>query len=98
MGSVCSKRGRKEGKVNRFRQYIEGGRGGGYLIASSQGSDNFMICQRGGTNAYVATFAIVAGNGIDRVTHTDGIDVSNFGLGSPFEQGIFVAQAGIFHS
>ena len=68
--------------------------GGGYLIASSQGSDTFVIYQRGGNNAYVATFAIVAGNGIDRVTHTDGIDVSNFGLGSPFEQGVFVAQDG----
>jgi 3-phytase len=68
--------------------------GGGYLIASSQGSDTFVIYQRGGNNAYVATFAIEAGNGIDRVTHTDGIDVSNFGLGSPFEQGVFVAQDG----
>jgi 3-phytase len=67
---------------------------GGYLIASSQGSDNFVIYQRGGNNAYVATFAIVAGNGIDRVSHTDGIDVSNFNLGSPFEQGVFVAQDG----
>jgi 3-phytase len=67
---------------------------GGYLIASSQGSDTFVIYQRGGNNAYVATFEIVAGNGIDRVTHTDGIDVSNFGLGSSFEQGVFVAQDG----
>jgi len=68
--------------------------GGGYLIASSQGSDTFVIYQRGDNNAYVATFAIVAGNGIDRVTQTDGIDVSNVGLGSPFEQGVFVAQDG----
>jgi 3-phytase len=68
--------------------------GGGYLIASSQGNDTFVIYQRGGNNAYVATFAIVEGNGIDRVTHTDGIDVSNVGLGSPFEQGLFVAQDG----
>jgi 3-phytase len=68
--------------------------GGGYLIASSQGNDTFVIYQRGGNNAYVATFAIVAGNGIDRVTHTDGIEVSNFGLGSPFDQGVFVAQDG----
>jgi 3-phytase len=72
--------------------------GGGYLIASSQGNDTFVIYQRGGNNAYVATFAIVAGNGIDRVTHTDGIDVSNYGLGSPFEQGVFVAQDGFDES
>jgi 3-phytase len=72
--------------------YAKGG--GGYLLASSQGSDNFAIYQRAGNNAYVATFAIVTGNGIDHVSHTDGIDVSNFALGSPFEQGLFVAQDG----
>jgi 3-phytase len=70
------------------------GAGGGYLIASSQGNDTFVIYQRGGSNAYVATFAIVAGNRIDRVTHTDGIDISNVGLGGLFEQGVFVAQDG----
>jgi 3-phytase len=68
--------------------------GGGYLIASSQGSDTFVIYGRGGNNAYIATFGIVAGNGIDRVTHTDGIDVSNFGLGGQFGQGVFVVQDG----
>jgi 3-phytase len=68
--------------------------GGGYLLASSQGSNTFVIYERGGNNAYVATFAIVAGNGIDSVTQTDGIDVSNFGLGSPFDQGVFVVQDG----
>jgi 3-phytase len=68
--------------------------GGGYLLASSQGSDTFVIYERGGSNAYVASFAIVSGNGIDRVSHTDGIDVSNFALGSPFTQGVFVAQDG----
>jgi 3-phytase len=68
--------------------------GSGYLIASSQGSDSFVIYQRGGNNAYVATFAIVLGNGIDHVSHTDGIDVSNVGLSSSFEQGMFVAQDG----
>jgi 3-phytase len=69
-------------------------RGGGYLLASSQGSDTFVIYQRGGNNAYVATFAIMAGSGIDQVTHTDGIEVSNFGLGGQFGQGVFVAQDG----
>ena len=68
------------------------------LIADPKATRSFVIYQRGGTNAYVATFAIVAGNGIDRVTHTDGIDVSNFGLGSPFAQGVFVAQDGFDES
>ena len=68
--------------------------GGGYLLASSQGSDDFAIYQRAGANVYVGTFAIGAGNGIDRVSHTDGIDVANIGLGSAFPQGLFVAQDG----
>lgn len=64
----------------------------GYLIASSQGNDTYVIYERRGDNAYVATFEIDAGNGIDRVTHSDGIDVTNVALGSAFPQGVFIAQ------
>ncbi|MGH2523565.1 MAG: phytase, partial [Anaerolineales bacterium] len=67
-------------------------RGDGYLLVSSQGNDTYVAYERGGKNAYVMTFEIVAGNGIDEVTHTDGIDVTNFGLGPAFLQGVFVAQ------
>lgn len=65
----------------------------GYLIASSQGNSTFVIYNRS-DNAYVGTFEIVAGNGIDKVSGTDGIDVTNFPLGSLFPQGVFVAQDG----
>jgi len=68
--------------------------GQGYLIAPSQGSSTFVVYERENANAYVMTFAIDAGNGIDAVSRTDGIDVSNFGLGSAFGQGVFVAQDG----
>src|SRR2546426_138438 len=50
----------------------------GYLIASSQGSNQFTVYRREGKNAYVTTFEITAGNTADGVTHTDGIDVTNF--------------------
>ncbi len=66
--------------------------GGGYLLASSQGSDSFVAYQRDGANAYITTFQIGAGNGIDQVTHTDGIDVTNVNLGPAFPSGAFVAQ------
>ncbi|MDZ7344300.1 MAG: phytase [candidate division KSB1 bacterium] len=66
--------------------------GKGYLIASSQGSDEFVIYRREGNNEYVGTFTIVAGNGVDEVTHTDGIDVVNYNLGPSFPTGIFIAQ------
>lgn len=69
------------------------GRGGeGYLIASSQGEDEYVVYQRARDNDYVMTFEIVAGNGIDEVTHTDGIDVTGVPLGEAFPQGAFVTQ------
>ena len=69
-----------------------GPEGTGYLIASSQGSDEFVVYRRDGGNAYVATFQVVEGNGIDRVTHADGIDVVVADLGPRFPRGVFVTQ------
>ncbi|HEX5500456.1 MAG TPA: phytase, partial [Thermomicrobiales bacterium] len=68
-----------------------GGDGDGYLLASSQGSDTFVVYDRQGGNAYVTTFAVTDGP-IDGVSHTDGIDVTNAGLGSAFPEGVFIAQ------
>jgi 3-phytase len=68
--------------------------GTGYLIASSQGDDSYAVFRREGDNAYVGTFRIVAGGGIDGTEETDGIDVSTADLGSGFPSGIFVAQDG----
>jgi 3-phytase len=53
-----------------------------------------VIYQRAGANAYISTFEITAANGIDGVTNTDGIDVSNLNLGPLFPQGVFVVQDG----
>ena len=66
--------------------------GAGYLLASSQGSDEFVIYEREGSNDYVGTFEIGAAGGIDAVSFTDGIDVSNVALGLGFPKGLFVAQ------
>jgi 3-phytase len=68
--------------------------GSGYLIASSQGNKEFVVYRRDGNNAYVMTFKIVDGNGIDGVVATDGIDVTNVSLGPTFPYGVFVAQDG----
>jgi myo-inositol-hexaphosphate 3-phosphohydrolase len=48
--------------------------------------------RRKGRNEYVATFAIEEGNGIDRVTHSDGADVLNASLGPRFPHGVFVTH------
>ena len=76
--------------------YGDGARG--YLIASSQGSDQFAVYERSfgssQPNAHVVNFAIDAGNGIDRVTDTDDVAVVSTALGGPFPRGVFVAHDG----
>ena len=64
----------------------------GYLIASSQGSNEFTVYRREANNDYVTTFAITDGGAADGVSHTDGIDVTNYPLGPGFPAGAFVAQ------
>ncbi len=66
----------------------------GYLIASSQGASEFVIYDRQGKNDYRATFRIVASQGVDAVTGTDGIEVVNAPLGTSFPKGAFAAQDG----
>jgi 3-phytase len=68
--------------------------GVGYLIASSQGDDSYAVFRRDGDNAYVGTFRIVSGNGIDGTEETDGIDAAAADLGPAFPAGVFVAQDG----
>jgi 3-phytase len=64
----------------------------GYLIASSQGNSTFAVYRRGCKNTFLGVFRIAAGAKTDEVTGTDGIDVTNFPLGSTFPRGVFIAQ------
>ena len=64
----------------------------GYLIASSQGNSRFVIYERELENQYIGTFAIQGGIGIDAVSGTDGIDVTNVNMGALFPVGFFIAQ------
>jgi 3-phytase len=64
----------------------------GYLIASSQGDGTFAVYARDAGNSYVGSFDVVAGNGIDGVSGTDGIDVTTVDLGPDFPSGVFVTQ------
>jgi 3-phytase len=66
---------------------------GGYLIASSQGSNTFNVYERAGTHAYVLTIDPRAG-ATDDVADTDGIDVTNERLSPAFPRGLFVVQDG----
>jgi 3-phytase len=71
------------------------GRGGtGLLIASSQGDSSFAVYRRDRGNAFVRTFTIGPGSGIDEVNDTDGIDATTANLGPRYAKGLFVAQDG----
>ena len=54
----------------------------GYLIASSQGDNSYVVYERGGENAFVRRFQIGDGDGIDGTEDTDGIDVTTADLGA----------------
>lgn len=62
--------------------------GEGYLLVSSQGSDNFKVYERQEPHNYVFTFEVEGANS------TDGIDVTNVNLGPAFSRGVFTAHSG----
>lgn len=66
------------------------GNGSGYLVASSQGTDDFAVFDRQ-SDSYRGRFRI-GDAAIDGVNHTDGIDVSSASLGPAYDGGLFVAQ------
>ena len=70
-----------------------GANGTGYLVASSQGSDEFAVYDRSPANAYVARFGIGEGT-VDRVGASDGIEITSSPLGAAFPEGTFVAHDG----
>lgn len=68
--------------------------GSGFLLASSQGSSDYVLYERV-SGEYVGRFRIGAGNGIDGTSDTDGIEVTNVSLGPGFPSGLFIAQDGL---
>jgi 3-phytase len=69
--------------------------GKGYLLASSQGSSEYVVFTRGEHNDYVKTFKIVSNGKIDGTELTDGIDVTSANLGPLFPDGAFIAHDSI---
>ena len=64
----------------------------GYLIASSQGSNQFAVYELEGNNVYKGNFKIVNGTSIDGAIQTDGIDVISFPIGQNWQYGAFIAH------
>ncbi|MDX2140327.1 MAG: phytase [Chloroflexota bacterium] len=66
--------------------------GEGYLVASSQGSSEFVLYDRAVPNAYVGRFVVIETDVIDAVSGSDGLDVINLPLGAAFPDGALVVQ------
>jgi 3-phytase len=68
------------------------GNGTGYLLVSSQGSDEFLVYDRE-TLEHIGNFLV--GDGVvDSVEESDGMHVVNVNLGGDFTQGLLVAHDG----
>ena len=66
--------------------YLSGGNG--YLLASSQGSDEFKVYERQAPHNFINTVSVTG------VGSTDGIDVTNLNLGTSFPSGLFLMHDG----
>lgn len=68
-----------------------GSNGTGYLIVSSQGNSTFAVYDIK-TNQYLGSFGVGAASGIDEVSKTDGLDVTNVALGPSYSKGMLVVH------
>jgi 3-phytase len=64
----------------------------GYLFASSQGDDMVVVYAREGSNSFLHKFHVGANGAIDDVTGSDGLDITNFPLGTDFSVGLFAVH------
>jgi 3-phytase len=60
----------------------------GYLIASSQGDSMVVVYDRAGSNQFLHRFHVGANGAIDDVGGSDGLDITNFPLGTGFSVGL----------
>ena len=65
--------------------------GTGYLIASAQAADRFVVYDRAPPHAPRGIFTVASANGVDAVTHTDGLDAVSAALPG-YPAGLIVVQ------
>lgn len=76
---------------------IYAGAGGkGYVVASNQGEDDYVVYRREAPHEFVGKFHVVANEalGIDGSSETDGLDVVSAPLGPDYPAGLLVVQDG----
>ncbi len=78
---------------------FHGENGGGYLVASSQGNNSYVLYSRDGANDFIVRFAVVGNDAqgeahIDGTQETDGLEVTSAALGPEYPMGLLVVQDG----
>ena len=70
-----------------------GDNGGGYLVASAQAADRYVVYDRAAPHAPRGVFSITASadGSVDAVSHTDGLDASSAALPG-FPRGVLIVQ------
>lgn len=68
--------------------------GTGYLMASSQGDNTFVVYTREGDNSYLGSFQVGANGDIDGSEECDGAMILNVPLGDQYPNGLLVVQDG----
>lgn len=71
----------------------KGANGAGWIVASAQAEDRFVVYERQTPHTLRGSFSIIANEalGIDEVTHTDGLDVFSGALPG-FPRGVLIVQ------
>ena len=67
----------------------------GFLVASSQGNNTYVIYDRASPHVYRGTFRVGDGATVDGAEDTDGVDVVSTPLGPDYPMGLLVVQDGI---
>jgi len=72
------------------------GKGGDYLVISSQGNDSYVVLEAKPPYRLRGRFQVSldAQRGIDGASETDGLDVTSANLGEPWAKGLLVVQDG----
>ena len=63
-----------------------------FLIVSVQSKNQFAVFDLYGSHSYKGRFSIKSSEGIDGVTHTDGIASTSLNLGASYPMGLFIVQ------
>ncbi len=66
--------------------------GEGYLIASNEDDDSYLVYERSGDHAFVGEFEVGASGQIDSAEDANGISATSAALGPAFPEGLFVTS------